>query len=206
MNVEEKTFKDVNVLTNGVENPQKVVILLHGRGGDGKDMIDLARHFYSDENKYVAPTAKDNEWYPKSFLAPIEQNQPFLDRSLSLLDLLVKKYFGNVGYTNLHIVGFSQGACLSVEYVKRNPKRYGGVFCLSGGLIGKNVKKTSGDLDNTPIFLGCSDMDRYIPVQRVKESSTIMKEMNADVEQRIYEGMGHTVNQDEIDYLKKTLT
>lgn len=204
MNTRKEQIKNVETHIAGNEkNPQKVIILLHGRGGSGKDMMNLVKHFYNEKNLYVAPSAPNRQWYPESFLQPISTNQPHLNKSLQIVNDYVKKYFSKSGYENLYLVGFSQGACLSTQYVASNPRKYGGVFALSGGLIGREIPSFSGDLQNTLVFLGCSNVDRYIPKGRVDETAKIMKSLNANVDKRIYPGMAHTINQEELDEMKK---
>lgn len=150
----------------------------------------------------IAPQATRNEWYPHSFLAVPVKNEPWLSSALSVLDETVKDILA-LGFSSSHIyfLGFSQGACLTLEYVARNAKRYGGVIAFTGGLIGDRIynENYSGNFESTPIFIGTSDPDAHVPVERVKETSTLLEKMNARVKQKVYNNMGHTINQDEIN-------
>jgi phospholipase/carboxylesterase len=185
-----------------------VVILIHGRGARAQDMFGLADAFGQNDIAYVAPQAEGGSWYPQSFLAPIAQNEPFLSDALGTIDAVVED-LRRSGMKNEKIVvaGFSQGACLALEYAAQNATRYGGVLAFSGGLIGPEgmPRNYSGSLADTPIFLGCSDIDFHIPLKRVNESSAVMKGLGGNVTEAIYPGMGHTIIQDEIEHAKAML-
>jgi len=184
------------------------MILVHGRGADARDILGLAEYFGRPDLAYVAPEAAGHTWYPNRFLVPVEENEPYLSSALGVLDTLVDDIGrGGLGAERVFLLGFSQGACLSLEFAARNPRRYGGVIALSGGLIGASVKADnySGSLAGTPVFLGCSDVDPHIPLARVKESSTIMAALGGAVTERIYPGMGHTVTGDEVEEVVKML-
>jgi predicted esterase len=184
------------------------VILVHGRGGSAEDMLGLAADLDHPELAYVAPQAAGQSWYPYSFLAPIEQNEPWLSSALELLGDLVKHLeSGGIPAERIVVLGFSQGACLSLELAARNARRYGGVVALSGGLIGPpgTPREYSGTFAGTPIFLGCSDRDPHIPRQRVDESAQVLEAMGAAVTERIYPGLGHTVNEDEMVFVRGLL-
>jgi predicted esterase len=177
------------------------VILAHGRGSSGDDMLGLAREFSAKDVSYLAPEAAGHTWYPYSFLAPIERNEPYLSSALRLLGALVQQAGGEgVAPDRIVLLGFSQGACLSLEFAAGHAQRYAGVVALSGGLIGPagTPRNYAGSLDGTPVFLGCSDMDPHIPLDRVHESADVFRRMGATVDERIYPRMGHTVNRDEI--------
>lgn len=182
---------------------EAAVVLVHGRGGNAQDILTLADAFRPDF-AYLAPQAAGNTWYPQSFLAPIERNEPGLSSGLtairSALDRLAE---AGIGPERTLIGGFSQGACLALEFVARNAKRYGGAFAFSGGLIGPDgtPRDYGGSLLETPVFLGCSDRDAHIPVARVHESAEVLQALGGDVTKRIYPGMGHTIVQDEIDHV-----
>jgi predicted esterase len=187
-------------------------ILLHGRGASAEDILGLAREFGSprgiDDVAYLAPQAAGNSWYPYSFLSPIPQNEPALSSALGIIGGLVES-LGAQGIPSERIVilGFSQGACLTLEFAARNARRYAAVIALSGGLIGPpgTPRTYPGSLDETPVFIGCSDVDAHIPVERVRESAVVLRAMKAAVDERIYRGMGHTVNSDEVDAVKTLL-
>jgi predicted esterase len=184
------------------------VILLHGRGASPEDILYLAHEIGLEEVVYLAPEAAGWTWYPQTFLAPLEVNQPYLDSALARVDSLLEKIESEgVPPHRVALGGFSQGACLALEYIRRNPKRYGGAFGLSGGLIGPTAGKPHPELklENTPIFLGCSDIDPYIPAERVRESAGVLEAMESQVEMVLYPGMAHTINEDEIDRVRGIL-
>jgi len=183
-------------------------VLVHGRGGSAEDMLGLADEFGQRDIAYLAPQAAGHTWYPYSFLAPLEQNEPHLSNALATvsatLDRLTEEGFAA---ERVALIGFSQGGCLALEYVARNAKRYGAVAGLSAGLIGPpgTPRDYAGALAATPVFLGCSDVDSHIPLARVHESRDAFQKLGADVTERIYPGMGHTVNADEIAHVTKLL-
>jgi predicted esterase len=178
------------------------VIVIHGRGASAEDILGLAREFATTDVAYLAPQAAGNSWYPYSFLTPISQNEPWLTSALGVIGGLVQA-LGEQGVPSerVAILGFSQGACLTLEFVARHARRYAAAIGLSGGLIGPpgTPRVYPGSLDGTPVFLGCSDVDAHIPVDRVRESAAVLRTMKASVDERIYRGMGHTVNDDEIE-------
>lgn len=184
------------------------LVMIHGRGGDASGILPLANHFEADGFALVAPSARDHTWYPNRFIAPRKSNQPHLASALNTVAQVVDivKEAG-IPAEKIVLLGFSQGACLALEYAARNPERYGGVVGLSGGLIGAEGELTGydGSLDATPVFLGCSDVDFHIPVERVHESEEIMTKLGATVDKRIYASMGHTINEDEIAAVRDML-
>ena len=158
---------------------------------------------------YLAPQAAGSTWYPYSFLAPISDNEPDLSSALGMIDRLVGAVEQEqVPSERVAILGFSQGACLTLEYVARHPRRYAAIVGLSGGLIGPpgTPREYSGSLEGTPVFLGCSDIDPHIPLERVHESAEVFRRLGASVDERIYPHMGHTINRDEIDAVSALLT
>ena len=177
------------------------VILLHGRGATAQGILSLAEQVGVADVAYLAPQAAGSQWYPRRFLEPVETNEPWLSSALARVEA-VRKQVAEAGIVDDHMVvgGFSQGACLALEYVARNPRRYGGAFGLSGGLIGDRVdaERYSAGLAGTPAFLGCSDRDAHIPEQRVHDSADLLRARGADVDVRIYPGMPHTINDDEL--------
>jgi predicted esterase len=183
-------------------------ILVHGRGASAEDILSLAHEFGVDDVAYLAPQAAGNTWYPYSFLSPIEQNEPWLTSALGVVGNLVQMLAGqSVGPERIAILGFSQGACLTLEFAARNAHRYAAIVALSGGLIGPpgTPRTYSGSFDGTPVFLGCSDVDPHIPLDRVRESAAVFGTMKAAVDERIYRRMGHTVNSDEVEAVGKLL-
>jgi len=184
-------------------------ILVHGRGGTAAGMIDLANTIGLDDVAYLAPQAAGNTWYPLSFLAPMAQNQPGLSSGLSVLAGLVAALEGEgVPSTRIALLGFSQGACLTLEFAARHARRYAAVVGLSGGVIGPpgTPRDYAGSLDGTPVLLACSDVDAHIPLERVHESTKVFRALGGVVDERIYPGMGHTVTDEEIDLVRKLLT
>ena len=184
------------------------MILVHGRGAPAEDILGLAGELVRPDLAYLAPQAQGYTWYPYSFLAPMEQNEPGLSSGLALIgDLVERLEQAGIPPERTVLLGFSQGACLSLEYAARNARRFGGVVGLSGGLIGPpgTPRNYSGSLDGTPVFLGCSDRDPHIPLARVQESTQVLKRMGAMVTEKIYPAMGHTVNEDEIHHVKAML-
>ena len=177
------------------------MILLHGRGASAYDIISLGEYLHHPEMIYLAPQALYSTWYPYSFMAPVESNEPFLSSALAVVAELAEKIVqAGIPTDRLIIAGFSQGACLASEFVGRNPTRYGGLLAFSGGLIGPpgGLSDYPGTLGNTPIFLGCSNVDPHIPLKRVQETSRKFREMGADVNEIIYPGMAHTVIENEL--------
>jgi phospholipase/carboxylesterase len=198
--------QDQPVATAGasLESATAAVILLHGRGASAESILGMSGEFDSDAVAYLAPQAARREWYPQSFLAPVEANEPGRSSGLeAIADLLEAATGADIPSHRVLIGGFSQGACLASEFVARTPRRYGGLAALSGGLIGEAIDGAlyAGDLEGTPAFLGCSDVDPHIPAERVQETAAVLDDLGADVRTRIYEGMGHTVNQDELEHL-----
>lgn len=177
------------------------MILIHGRGASADDVLALAAELRVDDILYVAPQAAGHTWYPYSFLAPMEQNEPYLTSALNLISVLIDGFrHEGLSPERVGLLGFSQGACLSLEYAARHARRYAAVVGLSGGVIGPpgTPRNYSGSLEQTPIFLGCSDVDPHIPVERVHETAAVFRQLHGDVDARIYPGMGHLVNEDEI--------
>jgi len=185
-----------------------VVVLVHGRGASAAAIFTLADQFEVGDVAYVAPEAADHTWYPYSFLAPLEQNEPNLSSALHRLAGVVDDVVGRgIPSSRIALVGFSQGACLTLEYVARHAQRYAAVAGLSGGLIGPpgTPRDYAGTLAQTPLFLGCSDVDAHVPVERVHESAAVFSRLGAVVDERIYPGMSHTVNRDELDAVRALL-
>jgi phospholipase/carboxylesterase len=184
------------------------MILVHGRGASAEGMLSLADAFDAQDIAYVAPQARRGSWYPNSFMAPISQNEPYLGDALKTLSGVVGDLERQgVPSERIVLLGFSQGACLALEFAARNAHRYGGVVALSGGLIGPEdtSRDYAGSLAGTPVFLGCSDVDSHIPLSRVHESTKVLTELGGNVIEKIYPGMGHTIVQDEVDHVKKIL-
>ena len=191
-----------------VADARLVAILLHGRGGSADDMLGLSRELGRSDVAYLAPQASGQTWYPYPFLAPIEQNEPGLSSALRLITSLLDRLQQQaVSPDRIVLLGFSQGACLALEFAARHARRYAALVGLSGGLIGPpgTPRNYEGTFDGTPVFMGCSDIDAHIPLERVQESAAVFRRMAADVDERIYPGLGHTVNRDELDAIDALL-
>jgi predicted esterase len=184
------------------------VILLHGRGATAEGILSLAGTIGVDGVAYLAPQAAGSQWYPRRFVEPVEQNEPWLSSALALVARQQERLAeAGIDPSKVVVGGFSQGACLAVEYVGRNPRRYGGAFAFSGGLIGDELEagRYPEGLAGTPIFMGCSDRDAHIPEERVHASASILEARGADLYVRIYPGMPHTVNDDEVEAVRAML-
>lgn len=180
---------------------EKVIIMLHGRGASAESILSLANHFIIPNTAFIAPQATNNSWYPFSFIAPDERNQPALDSALEVIGNLVKHLLANgIEREKIYFSGFSQGACLSLEYVARNAAKYGGVIAFTGGLIGErlNFDKHSGDFQNTPILITTGNPDDHVPLSRVEESVAVLEKLNANVTLKVYKGRPHTIQPEEI--------
>ena len=193
-----------NVMTKGadVKNATKALVMIHGRGANAQDIVSLSAYLNVDGYVIFAPQATGNSWYPYSFLAPEKANEPWLTSAVALVKDVVSDIISSgIDERNIYFLGFSQGACLALEYVARYAKRYGGVVAFTGGLIGEQVheEKYAGDFDGTPVFIGTSDPDPHVPVHRVRETVDVLKKMNAQVTEKIYLNMGHTINEEEIE-------
>jgi predicted esterase len=178
------------------------MVLVHGRGATAQSILELGAVLNHPDLAYLAPQASGNTWYPYSFLAPIAQNEPGITSGLrAVAEAVATIEAASIPAEKIIIGGFSQGACLASEFVARHARRYGGLLIFSGGLIGPpgTPRVYAGTLDGTPVFIGCSDVDPHIPLVRVTETADTLAELDASVNKKIYPGMGHTINQDEID-------
>jgi predicted esterase len=172
-------------------------IMVHGRGASAEDILGLTQEFTATDVAYYAPQAAGHTWYPYSFLSPIPQNEPGISSGLKKIARLIDALAADgIGPDRIVLIGFSQGACLSLEFAARHAQRFAAVIGLSGGLIGPpgTPRDYSGSMNGTPVFLGCSDIDPHIPVERVRESAEVFRGLGADVDERIYPRMGHTIN------------
>jgi predicted esterase len=177
------------------------LILVHGRGASAEDVLSLAGEFATTDVAYLAPQAAGHTWYPYSFLSPIPDNEPGIRSGLGVIAGIIDGLAAQqISPERIGLLGFSQGACLSLEFAARHARRYAAIVGLSGGLIGPpgTPRDYAGSLDGTPVFLGCSDIDAHIPLERVRESAEVCRRLGAAVDERIYPRMGHTVNPDEI--------
>lgn len=191
------------------EAAESAMILVHGRGATAQSMLMFAEEFDAPEMYFAAISASGHTWYPRSFLAPQQMNEPGIRSGLQAIhDEIVHLNEADISTEKIVLLGFSQGACLATEFAARHPRRYGGIVGLSGGLIGDEVEPRdySGSLEQTPVFLGCSNNDPHIPQKRVDLTAQIFEQLEGSVTKRIYKGMGHTVNQDEIDHINRLLS
>ena len=200
------------ILTAGPapEQAAGTIIMIHGRGATGDDIISLLPELELEiDVAAIAPQAANNTWYPQSFLAPLEANQPYLDSALKKIETIVTDLIARgVASNRIALLGFSQGACLSCEFAARHPREYAAVLGLTGGLIGPpgTPRNYTGSLAGTLAFLGCGDPDMHIPFSRVIETGEVFTRMGASVDVRRYPGMPHTINHDEIDACRTILT
>ena len=184
-----------------LKHARLVAILLHGRGASAEDILGLAHQFSATDIAYVAPQAAASTWYPYSFLAPIAQNEPWLGSALRVIGGLAEECAEQgVPAERLVVMGFSQGACLTLEFAARHARRYAAVMAFTGGLIGPpgTSRDYVGDFAGTPILIGSSDVDPHVPLERVHESTAVLQRMGATVDERVYPRMGHTINADEL--------
>ncbi|MBJ6118897.1 dienelactone hydrolase family protein [Pontibacter sp. BT310] len=200
-----------DVITRGkpLSETGKALILVHGRGATAQSILDLANHLPAQDFTLYAPQATNNSWYPYSFMAPEEQNQPALDSALERLDELVKSILDQgVKSEELYLGGFSQGACLTSEYATRNARKFGGLLLFTGGLIGQQLvaDRYKGNFEGTPVLLTTGDPDPHVPVSRVEETAETMEKLGAVVTKKIYHGRPHTILQEELDLAGKILS
>lgn len=199
-----------NIITAGtsLEYATKAIVFIHGRGATADDIISLNDHLQVDDAALFAPQANHNSWYPYSFMVPAKENQPSLDSALEVIHELVTDIQAQgIPLNQLYFVGFSQGACLTLEYLARNAAQYGGAVAFTGGLIGKDINREnySGNFKQTPILISTGDPDPHVPVSRVEESGNILEKMNANVQVKIYPGRQHTISRAEIDLARKLI-
>ena len=195
------------LLTAGepLDRATAAMVMVHGRGAAAEDILALAAEMNQSGFVYLAPQAAQNSWYPNSFLAPIPSNEPGLSSGLAVIaSILAQLAEAGISAERTMLLGFSQGACLSLEFAARNAQRYGGLVGLSGGLIGPDgtPRKYAGSLEGTPVFLGCSDADFHIPKERVEHSAEVLQRLGGNVTKRLYPRMGHTVIRDEVRFVR----
>ena len=191
------------------ENARLGVILLHGRGASAEDILGLSDQFSANDIAYAAPQATSSTWYPYSFLAPFTQNEPWLGSALRVVADLADDFSQRgIPSDRLVVMGFSQGACLTLEFAARHARRYAAIVAFTGGLIGPpgTSRDYTGDFAGAPVFIGSSDVDAHVPLERVHESTAVFNRLGATVDERIYPGMGHTINVDELHAADVLLT
>jgi phospholipase/carboxylesterase len=200
--------KQVVKAGNQTGEATKALVMLHGRGGSAEDILGLAQYLPVNDFALFAPQATNNTWYPYSFLTAPKENEPWLSGALTVVkDLVADVQASGIKTENIYFLGFSQGACLTLEYVTRNATKYGGVVAFTGGLIGDQIYKENyaGDFAGTPVFIGTSDPDPHVPVDRVIASAEVLTDMHAGVTQKIYKNMGHTISQEEINQVSELI-
>lgn len=188
---------------------EKVIIALHGRGGNAADILQLAAAVGDESCTLLAPQATGFSWYPYSFLAPPAQNEPYLSSALSIVKQSFDHVVANaISPEKVFLLGFSQGACLTLEFAARHALRYGGVIAFTGGLIGDRIypENYKGDFEGTPIYIGSSDVDPHVPLPRIYASENILRDMGASIQTDIFPGMGHTINEQEMAAARKILS
>ena len=195
------------VLTRGrpLGEGRAAMVMIHGRNAGPANILDLATPLEHPEFTYLAPAAGGGTWYPNSFMAATESNEPGITSGLAAIHRVVEMVAGKgIPRSRITLLGFSQGACLASTYAARNAERFGGVIVYSGGLIGPpgTIWEFEGNFAGTPVFLGCSDVDAHVPAARVRESADVFRRMGAEVTERIYPAMGHLVNLDELNFAR----
>ena len=181
------------------------MLMVHGRGAKAEDILMLTAQLEQSEFAYLAPQAAGNTWYPNRFLVPLAENEPWLSSALAFIgDVLADIINAGVPSERVMLLGFSQGACLTLEFAARNARQYGGIVGLSGALIGPDdtPRDYAGSLTGTPVFLGCSDVDFHVPKERVNQTADVFQRMGAHVTERLYPNHDHSVNQDEIEFVR----
>ena len=194
-------LKNIKTAGRNITEAKRALIMLHGRGAPAEDILGLASHLAVADFALVAPQATNYTWYPYSFLVPPSQNEPWLSSALALLDDVVDDISrSGIDSANIYFAGFSQGACLTLEFITRNARKWGGAVAFTGGLIGDRIypENYRGDFQETRVFIGSSDPDPHIPVTRVKDTSRLLRQMNASVQEQIYPNLGHTISENEI--------
>ena len=198
--------KNITAAGLNLKDASRALILIHGRGSSAEDMLMFARHLKVDDFALLAPQATNNTWYPHSFMVPTEKNEPWLSSGLEvLMDAVNTVTAQGIDTDKIYLLGFSQGACLTLEFAGRNATRYGGIIALTGGFIGDRIQreKYHGDFNQTKIFIGTGDPDPHVPVERVRETTDILEEMNAVVTEQIYPNRPHTISQDEVEQVNR---
>lgn len=195
----------IRVIGAPLKEARGAMVMLHGRGATAESILTLVPALGVSDFTYLAPQAGGNSWWPQSFLAPIRSNEPGISSAMVAVEgVLARIAAGGVPPERTVLLGFSQGACLAAEYAARHAHRYGGVVALSGGLIGPEgtPRNYDGRLDGSPVFLGCSDIDSHIPAERVRLSASVLERLGGLVTMRLYPGMGHTINDDELNAVR----
>ena len=192
-----------------LDQAKAALLMVHGRGARAEDILSLVDELAQPGFAYLAPQAANNTWYPNRFTAPISSNEPWLSSALAFVGEVFDQIIqAGLLPERIMLLGFSQGACLTLEYAARNARQYGGVVGLSGALIGPNdtPRDYKGSLEGTPVFLGCSDVDFHVPKERVQQTADVFRRLGGEVTERLYPDMDHTINQDEIDFVRSMMS
>ncbi|KAA0125957.1 phospholipase [Chryseobacterium sp. SN22] len=193
---------DIKTGGKSLNEAGKALVMIHGRGGSAQDILGLSQHLNVKDYALLAPQATNGTWYPFSFMAPAEQNEPWLSSAIETVGKTVQAALdAGIKAENIYFFGFSQGACLTLEFLARNAHKYGGAAAIIGGVVGEKINREhyKGNFAQTPIFLGTSNPDFHVPVERVYATANILREMNADVTEKVYANFGHSINQEEIE-------
>lgn len=188
-----------------LDQARAAMLMVHGRGARAEDILSLVDELAQPGFAYLAPQAADNTWYPNRFTAPISSNEPWLSSALAFVgDVFNQIREAGILPERIMLLGFSQGTCLTLEFAARNARPYGGLVGLSGALIGPDdtPRNYKGSLEGTPVFLGCSDVDFHVPKERVQQTAEVFRRLGGEVTERLYPNMDHTINQDEIDFVR----
>lgn len=193
---------DIKTSGTPIDKAQKALVMIHGRGGSAEDILSLSKHLNVEDYALLAPQATNGSWYPLSFIAPAAQNEPWLSSAIETVGKTVKTALdAGIKAEHIYFFGFSQGACLTVEFLARNAQKFGGAVAVIGGVIGDKINRDhySGDFAQTPVLLATSNPDFHVPVERVYATANIFREMNAEVTEKVYENFGHSINQEEME-------
>ncbi|SIS57920.1 phospholipase/carboxylesterase [Chryseobacterium ureilyticum] len=193
----------LNIKTAGIplKQAKKALIMVHGRGGSAQDILSISQHLNVNDYAVLAPQALNHTWYPLSFMAPVDQNEPWLSSALEIIGETVQAVTdAGIAPENIYFFGFSQGACLALEFLVRNAQKFGGAVAIIGGVIGDKINRENykGDFAGTSVLLATSNPDFHVPVERVYATANILKEMNAEVTEKVYANFGHFINEEEI--------
>ncbi len=194
--------KNITAAGVNLSDAEKALIMVHGRGANAEDILQLASYLHVKGYALLAPEATNHTWYPHSFMAPVQENEPWLTSGIGILEDLVNTITAQgIDTERIYLLGFSQGACLTLEFAARNATKFGGIAAFTGGLIGEKIDRTRyhGDFMKTPIFIGTGNPDPHVPVERVQATTDILEEMNAVVTEQVYDHRPHTISQDEIE-------
>jgi predicted esterase len=195
----------IRIAGEPISRARAAMLMLHGRGASAEDILSVTNELDQPGFAYLAPQAAGNTWYPNRFLVPLAQNEPWLSSALAFIeDVLAEIINAGIPCEKIILLGFSQGACLTLEFAARNAQRYGGIVGLSGALIGPEdtPRDYPDSLATTPVFLGCSDVDFHVPKEHVQQTAEVMEHLGGEVTLRLYPNMGHTINQDELDFVR----